>query len=169
MSCQNSFLPVESFLGEEGGESLIPGPSGMPGREGHARLTRREQACTLWLPQQPRTDQAYQAGVPRHSGGVWGLCKFTAAMILLEMMANEPPFLKSIKFLLPSGLDWTFFQNEAQGIRHQNITSHLLPFFFPQSPPPPFQKGTLGGHTSDSWPFSWSSHGFIFASNLAEL
>lgn len=136
VSCQDSFLPVEGFLGEEGGKSLISGPSGMPGREGHARPTRREQACTLWLPQQPRTDRAYQAGVPRHRGGVWGLCQFIAAMTLLEMTANEPPFLKSIKFLLPSGLDWTFFQNEARGIRHQNITSHLLPFFFPQSPLP---------------------------------
>lgn len=28
--------------------------------------------------------------------------------------------------------------------------------------PSPLQKGTLEGHTSDSWPFSWSTHGFFW-------
>lgn len=40
VSCQDSFLSVESFLREEGGESLISGPSGMPGREGQAHSDR---------------------------------------------------------------------------------------------------------------------------------
>ena len=44
VSCQDSFLPVESFLGGEGGESLIPGPNwmqvgkAMPGPLGESKL-----------------------------------------------------------------------------------------------------------------------------------
>lgn len=45
----------------------------------------------------------------------------------------------------------TFFQNEAERARYQNMAS--LTALFLSGQPPPIPKGMLEGHTRESWPF----------------